>query len=199
MENFDRTKKISFEEFKLFYESTEKVTDRRNSANTWNYSICTAILGAIAAIISWGLSKPDFIWTGVATVEILSAMAALYSTLWIGQIRDLKELNNAKFNIINEMACHISFGGSDRENVISYKPFEREWEALKAAKIAEEARSMNLIALKSTNIEYMIPKAFRLLFVAIIILVPAETWRNYENITKQQTIKPSQPITISSK
>ena len=36
--------KLSFEEFQLFYESTEKVTDRRLNANRWNYSICIAIL-----------------------------------------------------------------------------------------------------------------------------------------------------------
>lgn len=50
----------AFEEFKLFYESAEKVTDRRLSANRWNYSICTAILIAIAGILNWGLSKTSF-------------------------------------------------------------------------------------------------------------------------------------------
>ena len=29
----------SFDEFKLYYESTEKVTDRRLDTNRWNYSI----------------------------------------------------------------------------------------------------------------------------------------------------------------
>ncbi len=70
MEQFDPKNKISFEEFKLFYESTEKVTDRRNTANTWNYSICTAILGAIAMIINWSVGKPEFIFTGVSIVVI---------------------------------------------------------------------------------------------------------------------------------
>jgi hypothetical protein len=46
--------KFAFEEYKLFYESTEKVTNRCLVANRWNYSICTAILVAIAVILNWG-------------------------------------------------------------------------------------------------------------------------------------------------
>ncbi|TLU81626.1 MAG: hypothetical protein FDX21_11155 [Chlorobium sp.] len=204
MEEFDTKNKVSFDEFKLFYESAEKVTDRRNDANTWNYSICTAIMGAIAAIISWSVSKPEFLITGLFTAIILSGMAALYSTLWIGQIRDLKELNNAKFKVINEMAGHVSFGDGKNENIVSYKPFEREWEALKSAQIAEEAKNINIIALKSTNIEYLIPKAFRVLFLIIMIAVPIETWRNYDLIKKNpvqqaqttpQNTKPTLPTT----
>jgi hypothetical protein len=114
-------------------------------------------------------------------------MAALYSTLWIGQIRDLKELNNAKFTVINEMASHISFGDGSNKDIISYKPFEREWEALKAAQIAEEVKSINIVALKSSNIEYLIPKAFRVLFILIVVAVPLEAWRNYDAISISTT------------
>lgn len=184
MEKFEVGKKVAFDEFKLFYDSAEKVTDRRLSANRWNYSICIAIFGAIAAIISWSLAKPDFLVTSIVCVLFLAGMAALYCTLWIGQIRDLKELNNAKFSVINEMAKFVSFGEGNNENLISYKPFEKEWDILKMAKIAEEVKSINIIALKSSNIEYLIPKAFRVLFILIIFAVPLEGWRNYEAISK---------------
>jgi hypothetical protein len=115
---------------------------------------------------------------------LLAAMAALYCTLWVGQIRDLKELNNAKFTVINEMANFVSFGDGSNEKLISYKPFEKEWDALTKAKIAEEVKSINIIALKSSNIEYLIPKAFRILFVLIVVAVPLEGWRNYGTIYK---------------
>lgn len=184
MKEFEAGKKVAFDEFKLFYESAEKVTDRRHSANRWNYSICIAILGAIAAIISWSIGKPEFLVTGIISVVILAGMAALYCSLWIGQIRDLKELNNAKFTVINEMARFVSFGEGNNENLISYKPFEKEWDALQKAKVAEEVSSINIVALKSSNIEYLIPKAFRVLFILIIIAVPLEGWRNYDFIEK---------------
>ena len=49
--------KHSFDKFKLYYDSTEKVTDRRLDTNRWNYSICIAILVAIATITNWSLTN----------------------------------------------------------------------------------------------------------------------------------------------
>lgn len=193
MKEFEEGKRVAFDEFKLFYDSAEKVTDRRNAANRWNYSICIAIVGAIAAIISSSLGKPAFLLTGIGSVVFLAGMATVYCTLWIGQIRDLKELNNAKFTVINEMASFVSFGDGNNEKLISYKPFEKEWDALKKAKIAEKVNSINIIALKSSNIEYLIPKAFRVIFVLIIVAVPLESWRNYDAISKVD----SQPATAA--
>lgn len=183
MEQFKNNQKVAFDEFKLFYESAEKVTDRRLAANRWNYSICIAILGAIAAIISWSISKPLFFVTGVIAATLLSGMAALYCSLWIGQIRDLKELNNAKFSVINDMAGYVSFGDGNNEKLVSFKPFEKEWEALKEAKIAEDVKSINIVALKSSNIEYLIPKAFRILFILIVLVTPLQAWHNFGKIS----------------
>jgi len=175
--------RVAFDEFKLFYESAEKVTDRRLAANRWNYSICIAILGAIAAITNWGIAQPSFLVAAIAGVVILAGMASLYCTLWVGQIRDLKELNNAKFTVINDMAPLISFSEANDDERISFRPFEKEWETLKKAQVAQEIRSINIIALKSSNIEYLIPKAFRILFILIIIIFPLEVWRYYKALS----------------
>jgi hypothetical protein len=156
-----------------------------------------AILGAIAAIISWSIGKPSFLVTGMAAVVLLSGMAALYCSLWIGQIRDLKELNNAKFAVINDMANYVSFGDGSNEKLISFKPFEKEWEALKSAKIAEEVNSINIVALKSSNIEYLIPKAFRVLFVLIMLAAPFEAWRNFNAISSATSQQQTTPAPVS--
>jgi hypothetical protein len=71
--------KLSFEEFKLYYESTEKVTDRRLSANTWNYSICIAIIVAIAGIVKWSTGNPSFFYVGLTAVFMLCVMATLFA------------------------------------------------------------------------------------------------------------------------
>lgn len=143
--------KFAFEEFKLFYESTEKVTDRRLSANRWNYSICTAILVAIAVIINWGLSKPDYFLFSAIAVIVLGSMAALFCSLWIGQIKDFKELNNAKFKVLNEMAPHIAFSENLTDPRISYSPFDKEWKLLQEAKAVVEISCSNIVALKASN------------------------------------------------
>ncbi|MEK7729284.1 MAG: hypothetical protein AAB354_12795 [candidate division KSB1 bacterium] len=163
-------KRLSFDEFKLFYESTEKVTDRRHETNKWNYSICVATLVAIAGIIDWGLSRPHFLLVAIIATVMLCLMAALFCSLWIGQILDFKKLNNAKFEVLNQMAPQLAFGSSPLDAVVSYSPFVREWDLLKQAEALEEVNSIKLLALKSSKTEYLIPKAFRLLFVGILLI-----------------------------
>jgi hypothetical protein len=181
-------KKLAFDEFKLFYDSTEKVTDRRISANRWNYSICIAILVAVAGIINWGLSKPNFLIITVIAVTFLCIMATLFCSLWIGQIRDFKALNNAKFDVLNKMAPNIVFGDSQTDPRVSYSPFEREWKVLRDSKAVKEISDSKIIALKASNIEYMVPKAFRILFIAIFIFVSAFSILNWEKMINPLTL-----------
>ena len=65
----------SFEEFKLYYDSTEKVTDRRLDTNRWNYSICIGMLVAGAIITNWSITNPLLLWVGLAADVVLSLMA----------------------------------------------------------------------------------------------------------------------------
>ncbi|MCA9921110.1 MAG: hypothetical protein KC421_01995 [Anaerolineales bacterium] len=159
----------AFEEFQLFYESAEKVTDRRLETNRWNYSICTAIASVIGLIVSWSLANQSFLLVAILGAIILSIMAILFCTLWILQIQDFKQLNNAKFNVLNKMAPKVRFSNSLEDERISFTPFVKEWDELKNTKAVQEMYSTKIVALKSSNIEYAIPQAFRLLFVFIII------------------------------
>ena len=47
----------SFEEFKLIYESAEKVTDRRLTNNKLNYTICVATVVALGIIWKWSFEN----------------------------------------------------------------------------------------------------------------------------------------------
>ncbi|HTE14573.1 MAG TPA: hypothetical protein VK642_05810 [Burkholderiales bacterium] len=169
MNNSKNDAKHSFDEFKLYYDSTEKVTDRRLDTNRWNYSICIAILIAIATITNWSITNPVLLWVGLAADVLLSLMAILFCALWIGQIRDFKNLNNAKFNVLNEMAPTVEFDHSNPGAVTSFCPFDKEWKKLTELHALQEIGRSNLVALKSSNIEYFIPKAFAALFLAILI------------------------------
>jgi hypothetical protein len=170
---------LSFDEFKLYYESTEKVTDRRLETNRWNYSICIAILVAVAVLTKWSLTTVTLLWVGFAAVAFLCLMAVLFCVLWIGQIRDFKKLNNAKFFVLNEMAPLIEFDPDKPGAVVSYCPFEKEWKKLSELNALGEVGKSNIIALKSSNIEYFIPKAFAVLFggiLAVLVLVVILNW-----------------------
>ena len=171
MSESDRNMRLSFDEFKLYYESTEKVTDRRLETNRWNYSICIATLVAIAAITNWSLTNPTLTWIGLAADGLLSVMAILFCALWIRQIRDFKNLNNAKFTVLNEMAPSVDFDIENPWTVTSFCPFDKEWKKLSELHALQEVGRSKIVALKSSNIEYFIPKAFAALFLAILVVL----------------------------
>ena len=157
---------VSFDEFKLFYETTEKVTDRRLATNRWNYSVCLAMLVGAAATGRWALlSTTSFIPGSIAAILICS-MAILFCRHWLSQIEDFKSLNNAKFNILNQMAPLIVFDSNNDDEIKSFQPFVKEWDELKKSKAVVQTRVLKLEALTSSNIEYFIPKAFIFLFSA---------------------------------
>ncbi len=160
--------KYSFEEYKLIYDSTEKVTDRRLSNNKINYSISIAVLGAIALIWKWTLDNNDYFFCGIILVLILSGLATMFCSLWIGQITDFKKLNQAKFEVINKMASKLKF--ENNTDVVSYEPFDKEWKILSKINALQEKAKNNIIALKSTNTEFFIPKAFRIIFSIMLII-----------------------------
>ena len=169
----------SFDEFKLYYESTEKVTDRRLEANRWNYSICIAILVAVAVLTKWSLTTMSLLWVGLAAVAFLCLMAVLFCILWVGQIRDFKKLNNAKFTVLNDMAPLIEFDSDKPGSVVSYCPFEKEWTRLSNMDALQEVGRSNIVALKSSNIEYFIPKVFAVLFgviLVVLVIVVTSNW-----------------------
>lgn len=165
--------KHSFDEFKLYYDSTEKVTDRRLDTNRWNYSICIAILIAIATITNWSLTNTKLLWVGLAADVLLCLMAVLFCALWIGQIRDFKNLNNAKFTVLNEMAPKVEFDAGNPGAIVSFCPFDKEWVKLNELNALQEVGQSNLVALKSSNIEYFIPKAFAALFLSVLLALGA--------------------------
>lgn len=162
--------KLAFEEYELYYKSTEKVTEWRLAINRWNYSICTAVVIAFAVILNWATSHPAFLPVACVAIILLCAMGMLFCSLWVGQIKAYKNLNDAKFKVLQDMAPHISFSSSSSDERVSYSPFKKEWETLEAKRKAlEELVDTNIIALKSSRIEYWVPKVFRFLFGLILV------------------------------
>jgi hypothetical protein len=141
----DSDRLYSFDEFKLYYESTEKVTERRLNANRWNYSISVGILLAIAAIYSWATNnRPYFILACVA-ILVLSIAAAIFCLFWLRQVEDWKALNSAKFRVLNDMAPRIHFEGAATGGIVeSYRPFDKEWTILQSQQSLTHVRGFSL-------------------------------------------------------
>ena len=188
---------LAFEEFQLYYDTTERVTERRIATNRWNYSICTAILTLDGALFTWAIANPNFMVVSLTGLVVISFMAALYCSLWIGQIQDFKQLNNAKFTVLNRMAAYIRFSSSDTDNRKSYCPFDKEWAILKESKAVQEMYKTNIIALNSSNIEYAIPAAFRILFILIIAAAAIIAIRNWDLVPASTSLQFAAPTLTS--
>lgn len=161
----------SFDEFKLIHDSAERVTDRRISLNKFNYSICTALFLAIAFIWNWALTNAKYDYAGIFIALVLAIIATIFTFHWIRQIKDYKSLNTAKFQVMNEMSQRLAFSSDDlKMKIKSFEPFLKEWEALKELSAVQEEKKFKITALKSSNLEYFIPRAFRAIFVILAFL-----------------------------
>ena len=76
------------------------------------------------------------------------------------------------------MAPNLEFD-TDKGAVVSYCPFEKEWSKLNELNALDEVGKANIVALKSSNIEYFIPKAFIVLFLCILAVLIAVIISNW--------------------
>ncbi len=157
----------------MYYESAERVTERRLDLNKWNYSVMTATLLAIGGVLVWSTQRADHELTGCVGVFILSLMAFLHCTFWIKQIDDFKALNTEKFRILNDMAPRVTFPDTAGAHLASYEPFRKEWRAMEAEDAVREIRSGlgRFMALKSSSAEYTMARVFRLAFLLVAIAI----------------------------
>ncbi|MCL4301555.1 MAG: hypothetical protein KJ077_37995 [Anaerolineae bacterium] len=107
--------KILFEQYKLFVEMQDKVSERRHSANTFFLTVNTALVTAIVGFISI-TPQPNVQYGWI----ILAAIAGVvFSFTWWRLIQSYKQLNSGKFKIIHLL-----------ETRLPAKLFDAEWDAL---------------------------------------------------------------------
>lgn len=177
-----RKKSYSFQEYKMFYESTEKVTDRRITINKYNYAVSVAILGAISLIFQWTMKNAEYLNWGIISIAIFSIAGLVFSTTWIGQLEYFKILNDAKFKILNQMEASVIFKEYD---VDSFQPFTKEWEDFKKLQNdgKEKGRKRPIFRLLkiefATNSEKVLPKSFQILFLLVFLACLADSGLKY--------------------
>lgn len=157
--------KLSFDEYKMFYETTEKVTERRIAANRWNYSVCIAVIVGISILVAWCSSRPTFFVFATVSVVVFCACGALFCAYWLREITSAKLLNGAKFAVLNDMAKAVDFG---RDDLVSYEPFAKEWDLVVASEGALPVGGLQgRLALRSSGAELFTPRVFGAVFVVV--------------------------------
>ncbi|MGW5053931.1 RipA family octameric membrane protein [Actinokineospora sp. NPDC004072] len=189
----------AFDEYKMYYETTEKVTEHRQTTNRWNYSVAIALLVAIALMFKWAADKPGNLIVGLIGVVSLCTLAVIFCFLWLNEIESFKSLNGAKFEVLNDMAPNVRF---EDVEATSYEPFRREWERLTKSKGAKSIKLFGgRVALKSSGPELFFPRAFAVLFMAIgAVMVTAVTlgWgQGSRPFSPFATTPPSSSVTVN--
>ena len=159
-----------FDEYKLFFESAERVTDRRINLNRSNYTICIAIVTGMALGLNWALSATDpatFVYV-CGAICFISLASILLCLGWTQQITDLKTLNHAKFDVLNSMASDLEFCDDGGNKIHSYEPFRKEWEIVESLNGTTSFLSFKV--LKGSTVEFTLPWSFLILFVFTFLL-----------------------------
>lgn len=137
---------ILLEQYKLYVQMADNVSNRRAQTNSFYISIITGLL----AILSFALDKFS------STIQFIVLLAVgllgvLLEIVWYINITSYKNLNSGKFKVIHEM-----------EKMLPYACFDREWELLGRGKNKSSYFSL-------TRVERLIPFLLMVPFVILIV------------------------------
>jgi len=98
------------DQYKLYVEMADKISERRQSANSYFLSVNSALLAFVGYVTT--KETGDYLWLlGIAGIAL--------SYLWYRLIRSYRDLNAAKFLVIHAI-----------ERRLPLSPYNAEWEAL---------------------------------------------------------------------
>jgi hypothetical protein len=137
-------KDSKFAIFELYLATAEKVSDRRAQANSWMLSVNSAIVALYGYLQSDKMAAQRAVWFWV-----IPAAGAIVCLAWWALLKSYRELNRAKFAVLEEL-----------ETDLPASPFGREREIYKE----DGRRSLS-------QVESLIPVCFGLLYLIMLIAV----------------------------
>jgi len=142
--------------YKIYLQMADKISDRRQSANSFFLTINTVIIGFISYISISNTAHSSNLF--YVLVSIAGMVICYY---WYRLIRSYKDLSSGKFKVIHQI-----------ESNLPLSPYDTEWEMLGRGKDKKKY-------LPFTKIEMRIPWVFFALhFSVFVINIP---WNNLVN------------------
>ena len=132
------------EQYKLYVEMADRISARRQTANSFFLSINTAIIALIGYVNFGSKTTTDYYW-------LVSAAGAVSCYAWYRLIRSYRDLNSAKFKVVHEM-----------EQMLPFAPYDTEWEKVGRGKDPK-------LYLPFTHIEIVIPWVFFVIHTLILL------------------------------
>ena len=133
------------EQYKLYVEMTDRVSQRREQANRFYVSLVAAIGALLLVLARFGVA--DGVWPMVFMAS--GAFGAALSLVWFVNIKSYRLLNSAKYEVINKMEEQLPVAG-----------YSDEWDML---------RSRNRVVgpLGLSGVEQFVPAIFIVLFLLV--------------------------------
>ena len=137
------------EQYKLYVEMADRVSQRRDQSNRFYVTIVSALAAIVVIIARFGVPENG------ALLEVAFATIGLFgsalSVVWLFNIRSYRTLNSAKFKIINRIEKQLPFAA-----------YAEEWGILRPPE--GKARYLQL-----SRVEQFVPGIFLALFVVLTI------------------------------
>jgi hypothetical protein len=141
-------KKLLFEQYKLYVEMMDKVSERRHTANSFFLTVSTALVAGLAGFLA---SSTIVSASSKSTLALIAGAAGiLFCYVWRRLIYSYDQLNTGKFVIIHML-----------ESRLPAKAYDAEWKALGEGK--NEA-----LYTPFTRVERWIPVVFMAFYGAIV-------------------------------
>ncbi len=130
------------DQYKLYVEMADRISQRRATANSYFLSVNSAILAFVGYLTAKDSS--EFLWLlGIAGVSL--------SWLWHSTITAYRNLNTAKWSVVHEI-----------EKRLPISPYAAEWEAVERGKNSTLYTPMS-------DIERRVPWVFLILHIIVIM------------------------------
>lgn len=139
------------------------------------------MLVASGLLANWAVAQSELRLTLIIGITFVMIMGVLLCWNWTRQVSDLKLLNNAKFEVLNNMAPSVRFP----ENLPSFEPFRKEWEILDKHEATAVKGNLGVKVLKSSGSEFLLPYAFAILFGIIIVVTALIVLSNWGTLMRE--------------
>jgi hypothetical protein len=138
-------------QYELYVEMADRVSERRQAANTYFLTINTALVAMLG--IAWSSAIGVLMSTWFIVVGV-GGMILCYS--WYRLLRSYRDLNSGKFKVIHAI-----------ESCLPLRPYDAEWARLGRGRDSK-------LYLPFTGIETKVPWVFFFLYMVIIVINPGK-------------------------
>lgn len=135
-----------FDQYKIYLESAERMSDRRQQTNNYFITINSALI-ALGGI----LGNTKLIPLDNTSQIILAVVGIIVCFVWYRMINSYKQINSGKFKVIHQI-----------EQYLPLRLYEYEWEQLGRGKNKSLYQPFS-------HLEIHVPKVFALVYILILI------------------------------